>query len=416
MVMISPFRALRPAASLAERVASLPYDVMNRSEAAVMAEGNPYSFLHISRAEIDLPLEIDDHAPEVYQKSRANLERFEQEGILVKEAAPSYYIYRLIMDGQAQTGLVGCTAVDDYLEGRIKKHEFTRPVKEQDRIDHFAACGCHTEAVLLTYRSDDFIDQALLDWADGHPAEYDFTTDDGITHQFWVLNDAALTAEIQKRFAENVPALYIADGHHRSASAAKVCQAYRAQHPDYTGEEAFNEFLAVIFPHDQLRIMDYNRVVKDLGGYTTEAFLHKLSEHFTVTPVANGPYHPEAKHTFGLYLAESWYKLEAHADIVPDDVTEGLDAAILQNAVLAPLLGITDPRKDDRIDFVGGIRGLEELERRCRNDMQLAFALYPTDINDVLRVADSGQVMPAKSTWFEPKLRSGLFLHPLEDN
>lgn len=415
MVMVKPFRALRPAALLAERVASLPYDVMNRQEAAQMAEGNPYSFLHISRAEIDLPLAIDDHAPEVYRQSRANLERFCAENILLQDEAPHYYIYRLIMNGQAQTGLVGCTAVDDYLDGHIKKHEFTRPVKEQDRIDHFAACGCHTEAVLLTYRADAFIDQALFNWCSGHPAAYDFTTIDGITHQFWALEDADLTARITQRFAESIPALYIADGHHRSASAAKVCQAYRAQHPDYTGTEDFNYFLAVMFPHDQLNIMDYNRVVSDLNGYTPEAFLAKLAENYTVTPVDNGPYHPEGKHIFGLYLQDHWYKLAAHADICPDDVTEGLDAAILQNTVLAPILGILDPRKDTRIDFVGGIRGLEELERRVANDMQLAFALYPTDINDVLGVADSGRVMPAKSTWFEPKLASGLFLHPLED-
>lgn len=415
MVMVKPFRALRPAALLAARVASLPYDVMNRQEAAQMAEGNPYSFLHISRAEIDLPLAIDDHAPEVYRQSRANLERFCAENILLQDEAPHYYIYRLIMNGQAQTGLVGCTAVDDYLDGHIKKHEFTRPVKEQDRIDHFAACGCHTEAVLLTYRADAFIDQALLNWCDAHPAAYDFTTADGITHQFWALEDADLTARITQRFAESVPALYIADGHHRSASAAKVCQAYRAQHPDYTGAEDFNYFLAVMFPHDQLNIMDYNRVVSDLNGYTPEAFLAKLAEGYTITPVENGPYHPEGKHIFGLYLQDHWYKLAAHADICPADVTEGLDAAILQNTVLAPILGILDPRKDTRIDFVGGIRGLEELERRAQTDMRLAFALYPTDINDVLSVADSGRVMPAKSTWFEPKLASGLFLHPLED-
>ena len=415
MVMVKPFRALRPAAPLAERVASLPYDVMNRQEAAQMAEGNPYSFLHINRAEIDLPAAADDHAPEVYRQSRANLERFRAENILVQDDCPHYYIYRLIMNGRTQTGLVGCTAVDDYIEGRIKKHEFTRPVKEQDRIDHFVACGCHTEAVLLTYRSDALIDQALLQWCDDYPAVYDFTTADGITHQFWVLTDEALTAQIKQRFAEAVPALYIADGHHRSASAAKVCQAYRAQHPNYTGEEDFNYFLAVMFPQDQLHIMDYNRVVSDLNGCTPEAFLTKLAASYTVTPVENGPYHPEAKHTFGLYLDGRWYKLAAHPDICPADVTEGLDAAILQNTVLAPILGILDPRKDTRIDFVGGIRGLEELERRCQTDMQLAFALYPTDINDVLSVADSGRVMPAKSTWFEPKLASGLFLHLLEE-
>ena len=411
MVQVKPFRAIRPAGELAERVACLPYDVMNRREAGAMAAGNPYSFLHISRSEIDLPETVDDHAPEVYQQAQANLERFQAEGTLVTEAAPCFYIYRLTMQGRPQTGLVACTAVDDYLENRIKKHEFTRPVKEQDRIDHFAACGCHTEGVLLTYRHIDAITALLDAWMAAHAALYDFTAPDGIRHELWVIDDVQLAQDIEQRFSE-VDALYIADGHHRSASAARVCQMYRERHPDFTGNEDFNYFLAVIFPDDQLRIMDYNRVVKDLADYDSAGFLQALAQHFTIEKQI-APYHPEAKHIFGLYLDETWYKLPAHPDICPNDVTEGLDCAILQNTVLGPILGITDPRKDSRIDFIGGIRGLEGLEARCHDDMRLAFALYPTDITDVLDVADSGRVMPAKSTWFEPKLASGLFLHKL---
>lgn len=413
MVTIKPFHAIRPAAAAAAEMAALPYDVMNRREAAAMAFGKPYSFLHISRSEIDLPEAIDDHAPAVYAQARTNLERFLAEGALIQETTARFYIYRLIMNDRPQTGLVACTAVDDYINDRIKKHEFTRPVKEQDRIDHFAACGCHTEGVLLTYRHDQQITAWLADWTAAHQAAYDFTTDDGITHQLWVIDDDDLTSRLEARFAQ-IDALYIADGHHRSASAAKVCQQYRKLHPDYTDTEDFNYFLSVIFPDDQLMIMDYNRVVADLNGYDPAGFLQALANHFTIEEQAIA-YHPEGKHIFGLYLDEKWYKLTAHADICPHDVTEGLDAAILQNTVLAPLLGICDPRKDDRIDFVGGIRGLEGLEARCHDDMRLAFALYPTDIHDVLSVADSGRVMPAKSTWFEPKLRSGLFLHRLED-
>lgn len=409
--IVQPFKALRPRLDLATQIATLPYDVMNRQEAKEMATANPQSFLHISRSEIDLPESLDDHDPLVYQKAQENLAKFLANGWLFQDEEPYFYIYRLTMSGRSQTGLVACTSVDEYLNGQIKKHEYTRPVKEQDRIDHFSACDCHTEGVFLTYPNQEKITGILEQWCVAHQAAYDFTANDGIGHQFWVIDDQHTITMLSDLFGQ-VESLYIADGHHRSASAAKVCQIKRATSPNYQGDEPFNFFLSVIFPDDQLQIMDYNRVVTDLNGLTEAEFLACLSENYTIE-ATEGAYKPQAPHTFGLFLTDKWYKLTAKPAICPADVIDGLDASILQNSILGPILGITDPRKDTRIDFVGGIRGLEALEKRCHTDMTLAFSCYPTAIRQVFAVADSNQVMPAKSTWFEPKLRSGLFLHDL---
>lgn len=412
MVIIRPFPALRPREDLAQQMASVPYDVINRREAAALAEGNPYSFLHINRSEIDLPDSVAEHTPKVYAKARENLERFLNDGALLQDEQPFFYIYRLNRSGHIQTGLVAAASIDDYLSGAIKKHEHTRPAKEQDRIDHFTACRCHTEGVFLTFKNDGTIPTMMAQWCQKEKPLYDFTADDGIHHQLWQINDNALIEALQQAF-KNLDALYIADGHHRSASAAKVCQQYRQNNPNFNGDEPFNGLLAVIFPHDELQILDYNRLVKDLRGLSEQEFVAKLEQNFLVKPVAF-PYRPEKAHVFGLCLRGKWYKLTARDDICQNPSVEGLDAAILQNVVLNPILGIADPRRDERIDFIGGTHSLLELQERTLNDMAAAFVLHPVSIDDVLAAADANKVMPAKSTWFEPKLRSGLFLQLLD--
>ena len=414
MATVKPFKAIRPDAKYADKVISLPYDVMNRREAAEMAAENPYSFLHICRAEIDLPEQEDAYDRSVYEKARDNIAERLENGVFVQEEKPALYIYRQIMDGRAQTGIVGCVAVDEYQNNTIKKHEFTRVEKEIDRINHFDICDADTEPVFLTYRDDKRIRSIMEGYVANHEPEYDITSEDGIQHTLWVVDDPELVQSLTGLFDE-IPALYIADGHHRSASACKVGLKRREEHPDYTGDEEFNFFMAVIFPDNDLKIFDYNRVVKDLNGNSKEEFLAKIQEAgFEVEEKGSDIYYLEGKHIFAMFLDGKWYKLTAKDSIIPDHVTESLDVAVLQNSLLHPILGIEDPRTDKRIDFVGGIRGLEELEKRVNDDMEVAFAVYPVDVEDLLRVADNNMVMPPKSTWFEPKLGSGLFLHSLK--
>lgn len=414
MATIRPFKAIRPEKEYASKVISLPYDVMNRKEAAEMAEGNPYSFLHICRAEIDLPEQENQYDMTVYEKAKANIQKYLEDGVFVTEDKPALYLYRQIMDGRVQTGVVGCVSVDEYKNNTIKKHEFTRVEKEIDRINHFDVCDANTEPIFLTYRDDKRIRSILEGFAENNEPIYDVTTSDGIRHILWVMDDEELVANLVGLFGE-IPALYIADGHHRSASACKVGEKRREENPDYTGDEEFNFFMAVVFPDNDLKIFDYNRVIKDLNGNTVEQFITKAeAAGFIVEEKGEEIYYPERKHIFSMYLEGKWYKVTAKDEIIPDHVTDSLDVAVLQNSLLGPVLGIEDPRTDKRIDFVGGIRGLEELKKRAESDMKIAFAVYPVDVTDLLEVADNNMVMPPKSTWFEPKLGSGLFVHSLK--
>lgn len=414
MVKIRPFAALRPRADLADKVAALPYDVMNSEEAREMVQGNPYSFLHVDKAEIDLDPAVDLYADEVYAKAAANLRQMAADGVLVEEDTPSLYIYAQTMDGRRQVGLVACTAVDDYQQDNIKKHEFTRADKEADRIRHVDECDANTGPIFLTYRDDEVISGEIAAWIAANAPVYDFVAEDGVGHTVWHINNADVVAKLTAAFG-NVPALYIADGHHRAASAVRVAERRRAAHPDYTGEEEFNWFLSVIFPAGELAIMDYNRVIHDLNGMTEDEFLAKLGEVFDITPIAEGACpKPTAKHHVSLYLPGRWYDLATKDGVFDEtDPVARLDVSILQTNVLDKLLGIADPRTDKRIDFVGGIRGLGELEARVADGWAAAFAMYPTGLDDLMAIADSGMVMPPKSTWFEPKLRSGLFIHKL---
>ncbi len=413
MAIVRPFKGIRPTPRLAEKVAALPYDVMTSEEARVVVEGNDYSFLHVDRAEIDLDLGTDVYADQVYEKAAENLNAMVKKCILIQDREDSFYIYRLTMNGRSQTGLVVCTSVDEYIEGKIKKHEFTREEKEQDRIKHVDACDANTGPIFLAYRADVTINNILYGWMNNFDTIYDFVADDGVRHEVWVIDNSKIIQKLQHCFLE-VESLYIADGHHRNASAVKVAQKRRAQNPNYTADDEFNYYLSVLFPDDQLYIMDYNRVAKDLNGLTTEQFLEALNAKFDVTK-CDGQYKPERTHQFGLYVDKNWYRLVAKDAICnDDDPILGLDVSILQNEVLSALLGIEDPRTDKRVDFVGGIRGLDELEKRVDSDeMKVAFAMCPTTIGQLMDVADSGNVMPPKSTWFEPKLRSGLFIHKL---
>jgi len=414
MAVVRPFKGIRPTSELAKQVASLPYDVMNREEAKEMAKGNPFSFLHVGRSEIDLDDSVDPYDPLVYKRARQNLDQMIEDKILIQDDEPIYYIYRQIMDGRVQTGIVGCTSIDDYMNDVIKKHEFTRPVKEVDRINNFDYCDANTEPIFLTYKVNRELNTIVNDWVKFHKPVYNFTSEDDITHIVWVMDNAENVAKIQEIFAAT-EYLYIADGHHRSASSVKVGLKRREQNPNFTGDEEFNFFLSVIFPDEDLFIMDYNRVVKDLNGSTKEEFLAKIKENFEVEVYQEeGQYKPEAKHSFGMYLDKAWYKLTAKVGTCDEsDPVDRLDVSILQKNLLNPILGIEDPRTDKRIDFVGGIRGLEELERRVNKDMEVAFSMYPTTLEDLTSIADAGEVMPPKSTWFEPKLRSGLFVHRL---
>lgn len=416
MAVVRPFKGLVPKQALSEKVACLPYDVMNRKEAKEMAEGNPYSFLHIVRSEIDLPDSVGDYDALVYQTARKNLDRFQAEGIMTQDAEPIYYIYRQLMNGRVQTGIVACTSIDDYINDVIKKHEFTRPTKEVDRINNFDYCDANTEPVFLTYRKNDEINAIVNDWIKFHMPIYNFTSDDAITHIFWKLEDLSLVKRIGEIF-DGIDYLYIADGHHRSASSVKVGLKRREENPNYDGTEEFNYFMAVIFPDEDLFIMDYNRVVKDLNGNTPEVFLEKVSEKFEVNKLTQTePFKPMKRSTFGMYLEGAWYELVAKEGTYDaKDPVDRLDVSILQKNLLQPILGIENPRTDERIDFVGGIRGLKALEKRVEDGFKVAFSMYPTTMDDLIDIANAGEVMPPKSTWFEPKLRSGLFVHKLND-
>ncbi|AET66568.1 hypothetical protein Desor_0888 [Desulfosporosinus orientis DSM 765] len=411
MAVIKPFDAVRPRGDVAHRVAALPYDVYNRQEALEEVEKEPLSFLSIDRAETQFPMDVNPYDQKVYEKARNSLRTMINKGVFIKEGQSCYYIYELTMNGRSQTGLVGCAAIDDYLQDVIKKHEKTREDKEIDRINHVDICDAQTGPIFLAYRSQKAINEAVKATKNNTPL-YDFTAPDGVRHQVWKIDEPNTINTIYHEF-KKVESVYIADGHHRTASAVKVGLKRRSEHPSYTGEEEFNFFLSVLFPHDQLMILDYNRVVKDLNGQSKEEFLQKTAKSFIVEEIGEEPYKPMEKGTFGMYLEGVWYKLTAKEEICSVDPVDGLDVALLQNHLLTPVLDIKDIRTDKRIDFVGGIRGLKELEKRANSDMKLAFAMFPTSIDELFNVSDAGLLMPPKSTWFEPKLRSGLFIHEL---
>lgn len=412
MPQVTPFRSIRPIPELADRIAALPYDVYNRREALDETRREPLSFLKIDRAETQFPEDVDTYDPKVYEKAKELLNSMLQDGSFIMEDSPCYYIYELTMDGRSQTGIVACSSIDDYQNEIIKKHEKTREDKELDRIRHVDITDTHTGPIFLVYRSVSVINQIVEDAKQEAPL-YDFVSSDGIRHRVFRISDQDAIQKLEKAFAE-IPCTYIADGHHRCASAVKVGQKRRKEHPGYTGEEEFNRFLSVLFPDDQLAILPYNRVVKDLNGLSVSEFLSALEKAgFTVSVPQKEAVSPSSKGSFGLYLDGSWYLVTASLPLLSDDPVKGLDVSILQDRILGPILGIGDPRTDKRIDFVGGIRGLSELERRVSEDMTLAFSMYPTSIEELLSVADAGLLMPPKSTWFEPKLRSGLFLHSL---
>ena len=412
MAIIKPFRCIRPRADVADRVAALPYDVYNRSEAKAETLREPMSFLKIDRAETQFDDSVDTYDDRVYDKARELLDGMIEEGIYEQDADSAYYVYEQTMNGRAQTGIVACSSVDDYLKQVIKKHENTREDKEIDRINHVDRCNAQTGPIFLAYRSNEVINEVVNRYKAGTPM-YDFISPDGIKHVVWKIADKADTEAIENAFA-GIDSIYIADGHHRAASAVKVGLKRREQNPDYTGEEEFNTFLSVLFPHKELMIMDYNRTVKDLNGLDKTAFLAKLKENFNVVSVSAEPVKPEHKGQFVMYLENEWYVCEINDELKKiTDPVASLDVSLLQDYLLGPVLGIGDPRTDKRIDFIGGIRGLEELKRRADSDMKVSFAMYPTSIEELFDVADAGMLMPPKSTWFEPKLRSGLFIHRL---
>lgn len=414
MAIVKAFQAIRPIPELADRVAALPYDVMDSKEARELVKDNPYSFLHVDKAEIDLDPSIHIYDPKVYEKARDNMKQMIADGTFTQDREDALYIYRLVMDGRAQTGIVGCTSIDEYIDDKIKKHEKTRADKEKDRINHVDYCNANTGPIFLTYRAQPNISQTMTDWVASHQPIYDFVSEDGVGHTIWIIDDKTTIDELVTAF-QKVDSLYIADGHHRNASAVKVGLMRREQFPAYSGAEEFNFYLSVIFPDEQLYIMDYNRVVKDLNGDSIAEFIEKVEEKFEVEIYrGQGQIKPVDKHTFGMYLDGKWYRLKAKAGTFDaSDPVDRLDVSILQNNLLHPILDIQDPRTSNRIDFIGGIRGLEELERRVNKDMKVAFSLYPTTIDDLMAIADEGKIMPPKSTWFEPKLRSGLFIHDL---
>lgn len=411
MADIKPFKALRPEPSAAVRVASRPYDVMNRAEAKAEAQGNPDSFLHITRSEIDLPDAVSPYDDSVYQAAKSNLKAFISKGVLFREAKPCYYLYRLTMNGRQQSGLVCVSSIADYHNDVIKKHEFTRPEKETDRIRHIVGSGAQTGNVFLAYRDVDEINALIAQWQTNRSPNYDFTANDGIRHEVWVVNADKSVEEITRLFAEKVPATYIADGHHRAASAAKAQMLF-------TNEKAREKggwFLTTLFPASQLHIMDYNRLAKDLNGLSHEEFFRHLAESFAIELIGKDPFSPEQLHDIGMYIDGNWYKLQARPGAYSDDPIGVLDVSILQNKVLDQILGIKDPRTDARVDFAGGIRGLGYLQERVDcGDFRLAFSLYPVSIGQLFDIADHGSVMPPKSTWFEPKLRDGLLTHWIE--
>lgn len=411
MATIKPFVCVRPNAQAADKVAALPYDVYNREEACEAVKGNDLSFLRIDRAEIQFESSVDIYDERVYAKARELLDGMIEDGTFITDSDECYYIYELTMAGRTQTGLVACASIDDYANNIIKKHENTRADKEADRIHHVDTCDAQTGPIFLAYRANDFI-RSVMEEVKKEQALYSFTSDDGIRHQVWKIGKTEDIAAIRSEF-EKTDSIYIADGHHRAASAVKVGFKRREEHPDYNGDEEFNFFLSVLFADEELMIMSYNRVVKDLNGHSPVEFLDLIGKSFVVEKLGSETYAPTEKGVVGMYLNEEWYKLTAKEEIRSDDPVDGLDVSLLQNNLLSPVLGIGDPRVDKRIDFIGGIRGLKELERRCSLDMTVAFSMYPTSIQELFAVSDAGLLMPPKSTWFEPKLRSGLFIHKL---
>ncbi|EJE7234484.1 TPA: DUF1015 domain-containing protein [Clostridium botulinum] len=442
MTILKSFRAIRPNKGFERKIAALPYDVVNTDEAREIGDKNPYSFLHIDRAEIDLNKDINPYDPKVYDKARENLNTMINKELFIKEEKPMLYIYSLNMNGSIQTGIVGCLSIDDYMNNVIKKHEHTREEKELDRIKHVDTCSAHTGPIFLTYKYQDKLNTIIETWTK-NKALYDFVAEDGVRHTVWQIDDENTTKEICHIF-KTIPSVYIADGHHRAASAVKVGLIRRGENKNYTGEEEFNYFLGVLFPHKELKIMDYNRVVKDTLDYTEEEFINKIEEKFIVkeyNPKLENKktiknceaghelqseqlekissqelqYRPKEKYNFGMYYKNKWYVLTAKPNTFnEEDEVESLDAAILQNNLLEPILKIKDPRTDNRIDFVGGIRGLKILEELVdKTENGVAFSMYPTAIEEIIKIADNNKVMPPKSTWFEPKLRSGLFIHEI---
>ena len=412
MAYIKPFKCVRPEKDIAGRVAALPYDVYNRSEAKKEVEKEPLSFLKVDRAETSFDDSVDTYDERVYLKAKELLCGMIDDGIYEKDEDNAFYIYEQIMNGRSQTGIVGCASVDDYINGVIKKHENTREDKEIDRIKHVDTCNAQTGPIFLAYRSNDIINEVVKK-VKNEPAIYDFTSVDGIHHIVWKIAENDDVTAVEKAFAD-IGDIYIADGHHRAASAVKVGLKRRKENPDYTGEEEFNTFLSVLFPHDELMIMDYNRTVKDLNGLSEEEFLEKIKDNFDIADISDEAVKPVKKGQVTMYLSDKWYTLNAKTALLEiTDPVKSLDASLLQDYLLGPVLGIGDPRTDKRIDFIGGIRGLDELKRRADSDMKVSFAMYPTSIDELFAVADAGMLMPPKSTWFEPKLRSGLFIHSL---
>lgn len=412
MAIIKPFKAVRPANEYVKMVAELPYDVMNREEAKKIAKGNKYSYLHIDRAEIDLDDKINEHDEQVYVKAKENLDKFKKENIFVKDKEDAIYIYREIVNDRAQIGIVACVAVDDNLNGVVKKHEYTKPDKELDRTNHIKYCNANTGTVLLTYKNNEEIDKIMDYYVYFMNPIYDFKTDDGVTHTVWKVEKERDINNLINEF-KKVGNLYIADGHHRCAAAENIALEERRKNPNYTGEEEFNYYIAMISPDTNLKVMDYNRVVKDLNNLTEEEFLNKIKEKFILREVKEN-YKPDKKGHMGMFLNDKWYEIEFGKEYLDKkDVVETLDISILQQYILDEILGIKNPRTDKRIDFIGGIRGAKEIERRVKEDMKVGFLMYPTHINELISVADANEIMPAKSTWFEPKVRCGLFLHEL---
>ena len=411
MAIIKAFRAFRPRTDLASKIAALPYDVMNSEEAREMVKDNEYSFLHVDRAEVNLPKDINIYDKVVYEKARDVLDKMIQDGLYIQEEKPCMYIYRQTMNGKSQTGLVICASIDDYINDKIKKHEHTRKNKEIDRINHVDYCDANTGPIFLTYRNQDEISKIMGKWIQNEPL-YDFVSEDGNGHTVWIINNDTDIEKLTTLF-EKVDSLYIADGHHRAKSAVEVGLKRRKENPGYTGEEEFNYFLAIVYPDNQLEVLDYNRTVKDLNGLNEEEFLIAIEKNFKIK-VSKEAIKPNRKHTFGMYMNNIWYELEAkEGTFNEEDPMERLDVSILQNNLLYPILGIDDPTNSDRIEFIGGIRGIKELEKRANKDMKVSFSMFATTIDDIMSIADGGMIMPPKSTWFEPKPRSGLFIHKL---
>ena len=412
MAIVKPFQCVRPDERYARQVAALPYDVYNRKEACQVTAANPRSFLNIDRPETQFSDDVDIYDGRVYEKAARMLKDWLEAGTFVEDRQKAYYIYELVMNGRSQTGIVACSSIDDYIGGVIKKHENTREEKEVDRIRHVDATDAQTGPIFLAYRSNEAINR-LVNAVTASAPLYDFVAEDGVSHRVWQVGDEDMIRSIREAFA-GIPATYIADGHHRAASAVKVGIKRRQENPGYTEEEPFNYFLSVLFPDDQLMIMPYNRVVRDLNGLSKEECLDRIKEGFLISCMGSEAFAPGEKGSFGMYLDQKWYCLKAKDSLKSSDPVKSLDVSILQDSLLSPVLGIGDPRTDKRIDFIGGIRGLKELERRCKEDMEVAFSMYPTSIQELFDVADAGLLMPPKSTWFEPKLRSGLFIHKLK--